>query len=329
MLIKEAKNILVVQLAGLGDMVLATPALSALRQNYPGSRIFLLTNSRAADIVRGSEDIDEIFICDTVRAFLNLLKRLRSLHFDLVINLYRIYSFSGMIKMLLLFTGIGGKYWAGRDTDGRGFFYTFKAADTLGGSRHEVERKLDIVRALGGKVDQIRFKIRYTQEEEIALENLFKKEGINKQNALIGINCTTVSPGRNWTRQGYQGLAERLVTEFPVEVVFCGNKLNYNIMGDFRADTALRVKDMTGKLTLMQLVVFIRRCKLLISPDSGPGHIAASLGTPLVSLFGEGEYEKLRPYGEEKKVRIIRTPLKLITVEQVFEQAKQLLKEYA
>jgi len=329
MLTKEAKNILVIQLAGLGDMVLATPTLSELRQLYPHTGIFLLTNSRSADIVRGSPDIDGIFIADNLAGFLKLIKKIRSCHFDLVINLYRLHSFRGAIKMLLLFSAIGGKYWVGRNTDGRGFFYHLKVKEQLSDTRHEVEHKLDIITALGGKIKDINFKLGYDKENELFIRGLLKKEGIREEDTLIGINCTTVSLGRNWTAAGYHQLTEQLIRDLPVKVVFCGSRLNRKIFDDIKIGLSVRVIDLVGRLTVKQLVAFIRRCNLFISPDSGPAHIASVLKVPLVSLFGEGEYDKFRPYGDEKKIRIIRTPLKLITGERVAEQVKQLLKEYA
>jgi len=327
MLTKEAKNILVIQLAGLGDMVLATPALEGIRKLYPESRIFLLTNSRAVDIIKGSHDIDEIFISDNLKDFLGLVKKLRLYHFDIVIDFYRLYSIKGAIKMFLLFLAIGGKFWVGRDTDSRGFFYHLKVKEELSDTKHEVEHKLDIIRALGGDINSIDFKVRYNKEDEFFIGNLLEEKGIEKEDIFIGINCTTVSPGRNWTLEGYRELAEQLIKELPAKVAFCGNRLDYKIFDVSTFDSSAKIIDLVGRLTVGQLIAFIRRCNLFISPDSGPAHIAAALKIPLVSLFGEGEYSKFRPYGDDKIIRIIRTPVKFITPEEILAATRNLLNK--
>ena len=327
MLTKEAKNILVIQLAGLGDMVLATPALEGIRKLYPESRIFLLTNSRAVDIIKGSHDIDEIFISDNLKDFLGLVKKLRLYHFDIVIDFYRLYSIKGAIKMFLLFLAIGGKFWVGRDTDSRGFFYHLKVKEELSDTKHEVEHKLDIIRALGGDINSIDFKVRYNKEDEFFIGNLLEEKGIEKEDIFIGINCTTVSPGRNWTLEGYRELAEQLIKELPAKVAFCGNRLDYKIFDVSTFDSSAKIIDLVGRLTVGQLIAFIRRCNLFISPDSGPAHIAAALKIPLVSLFGEGEYSKFRPYGDDRIIRIIRTPVKFITPEEILAATRNLLNK--
>jgi heptosyltransferase-2/heptosyltransferase-3 len=323
--VKKINSILVIQLAGLGDMVLATPALSALRSLYFQAKVVLLTNSRSVDIVRGSKDLDEIFILDNLSDFLKLFRKLRSYHFDLVINLYRLYSFKGAIKMFLLFLSIGGEYWVGRDTAARGFFYHLRVPEKLNDSKHEVEHKLDIIRALGGQIKEMNLKVEFDKEDEDFIKDLLKKEGIEDKDILIGINCATFRPSRNWTAVGYAQLAEQLTKKMSVKVAFCGGSLDRKIFNKIKFKLSVEVLDLVGKLTVRQLITFIKRCNLFISPDSGPMHIAAVLGVPLVSLFGEEEYNEFRPFGDEKLIKIIRTPMKLINPEQVITTVKQLL----
>jgi len=97
-------SVLVIQLAGLGDMVLATPAIHALKQLYLGATISLLTNERSAEITTGSSDIDEIFILRGIKNLLKICGFLRGGHYDIVINLARIYYLPGSLKMFLLFS---------------------------------------------------------------------------------------------------------------------------------------------------------------------------------------------------------------------------------
>lgn len=321
----KKNSILAIQLAGLGDMVLATPALSALRKLYNKSKVCLLTNSRSADIIKGSQDVDEVFVADNFFYVLKIIKKIRAYNFDIAVNLYRLYSFKGALKMFLLFLAIGGRYWVGRDTNGRGFFYHLKIKEKLPDEKHEVEHKLDIIQALGGQIDAINLKVEYDIKDDNFVADILNKEGIGSNDILIGMNCATFKSSRNWKIAGYIQLAERLIRELSVKVAFCGRDIDRKIFNNIRENLSVEVVDLVGKLTVRQLAAFIKHCNLFISPDSGPMHLAAALNVPLVALFGQGEYSELRPFGEERIIRIIRTPIKSITVEEVLNAAKGLL----
>ena len=89
---------MLIQLAGLGDMVMVKPTIENLKQLYPQAKICLLTNARSVEIIRGSPFIDEIFVLEGLIKIFATVKRLRDYHFDMIINLYRLYSFKGVIK---------------------------------------------------------------------------------------------------------------------------------------------------------------------------------------------------------------------------------------
>jgi ADP-heptose:LPS heptosyltransferase len=112
----------------------------------------------------------------------------------------------------------------------------------------------------------------------------------------------------------------------------------------FKIENLMRQKplDFVGTFNARELAVFLKRCRLLISPDSGPVHIASALGVPTVVLFGPGEYVRYRPYGNAEKTIVIKKEIecspcfknvcrnnkcmKLIAPEEIFEAVKQLLE---
>lgn len=341
--VKNVKSFLIIQLAGLGDMVMATPALEALRQLYPRTKICLLTNSRSIEIIRGLPYIDEIFVLEGLRNVFTIIKRLRSYHFDIVINLYRLYSFKGAINMFLLFWAIGGKCWIGRDTDGRGFFYHLKVPEKLSKKKHEVEYKLDIIRALGGQIKDINLSVEYDGHDEDFVNKLLDKEGISDNDILLGVNCSTFRPSRNWMIDNYAKLADNIIERLKVKVVFLGVVSDKIFFIKIKKSMKQEPLDFVGTFNVRQLATFLKRCRLLISPDSGTVHVASALAVPMVVLFGPGEYERYRPYGNEEKTIVIRKAvecapcfklrcsnkkcMKLITPEEVFQAAKQLLEK--
>jgi len=330
-------------LAGLGDMVMATPAIEALRQLYPQATICLLTNSRSADIIKGSPYLDKIFILTGFINFFTTIIRLRNYHFDMVVNLYRLYSLKGTIKMFLLFWAIRGKYWVGRDTNRRGFFYHLKVPEKLSDKRHEVEHKLDIIRRLGGQIKGINLRAEYDRNDKDSVSAFLNRQDISESYALVGINCSTFRSSRNWTIENYAKLADYIIERLKVKVAFIGVAKDKNLVLKIKKLMNQEPLDFVGAFNVRQLVYFLKRCKLLISPDSGTMHVAAALGVPMVVLFGPGEYERYRPYGNEEKTIVIRKGvdcapcfkrkcsnkkcMKLITPEEVFQAAKQLLEK--
>lgn len=338
---QKVNSLLIIQLAGLGDMVMATPAIEALRKLYPEARLCLLTNPRSLDSIRGSPYIDEIIV---IKGFTNIfaaLRKLRKSRFEMVINLYRLYSLQGAIKMFLLFLAIGGKKWVGRDTAGRGFFYHLKIPEKLSDKRHEVEYKLDIVRTLGAKIEAIDLKAAYDAADEDFVNRLLDKEGLALTDLIVGINCSTFKLLNNWTIEGYAKLADLLIERLKVKVAFVGVESEKTLFARIKEDMRYQPLDLVGRLNVRQLTCFLRRCRVFISPDSGPVHIAAAFKIPIVVLFGPGECERYRPYGNEEKTIVIkkevpcgpcykekcsdRKCMDLITPDEVFQAARQLL----
>jgi ADP-heptose:LPS heptosyltransferase len=340
---KEVNSLLVIQLAGLGDMIMATSAIEALRRLYPQAKICLLTNPRSVDIIRGSSYINEIFVLEGLRNIFIIIKRLRDYHFDMLINLCRLYSFKGAIKMFLLFWAIGGKYWVGRDTAGRGFFYHLKVPEKLSDKKHEVEYKVDIIGALGGEVKDINLKVEYDEGDENFVNAFLNREGITKDDILVGINCSTFRPSRNWGLESYAKLADYIVKRLRVKIIFLGIAKDKNLLLKIKKMMKQKPLDFVGAFSVRQLTIFLKRCRLLISPDSGMIHIASALEVPMVVLFGPGEYERYKPWGNEEKTIIIRKEvecspcfkkichnkkcMKLITPEEVFGAVEHLLGE--
>ncbi|KPL24030.1 MAG: hypothetical protein AMS23_06035 [Bacteroides sp. SM1_62] len=335
------KSILLIQLAGLGDMVMATPTIESLRRLYPQAKICLLTNPRSFEIIKGSPYIDEILVFKGFNNLFTVINKLRSYHFEMVINLYRLYSLKGAIKMFLLFWIIGGKQWVGRDTDGRGFFYHLKVPEKLTDKRHEVEYKLDIVRALGGQISDINLRAEYDKDDEDFVNSFLNKKGITGGDILVGINCSTFRPSRNWIIESYVKLADRIIDKLKVKVVFLGTARHRSLFTKIKDSMNQEALDFIGVFSVRQLAYFLKRCKLLVSPDSGTVHIASALRVPMVVLFGPGEYARYKPYGNEERTVIIRKNvdcapcfkntcrdnkcMKLITPEEIFKAAEQLL----
>ncbi len=297
-------SILVIQLAGLGDMVLATPAINALKDSYPRASISLLTNGRSAELIAGSKQIDDILILNNTGDLLKIAGLLRSRHYDIVINLARLYSFIGAIKMCLLFWLINGKFSLGRNTDGKGFFYTLKVPEALKELKHEVESKIYVISAMGADVKKINFSLNISHNDEQFIDKFLSQKGIKPDERFLVINCSTFRPSRNWPAEYYAELSNQLNLEIKRKIIFIGVSKEKAFFIRIKKLLNFEPLDFIGVFTVKQLVAFLKRSSLLISPDSGVVHIANSLGIPLVELFGPGEFHRYHPYNNVNAIVI-------------------------
>jgi predicted lipopolysaccharide heptosyltransferase III len=341
------KKILVIKLAGIGDLILASPALRALRKRFPKAHIALLTISRAKELAEGSPYIDELFCLNpaskNLREIVRLIRSLRRKRFDMAINLYNLFTLRGALKMVLLIYSIGARYRVGRNTDNRGFFYTIKVPDERFSDRHEVEYNLDVVQALGADIKDKGLEISISDKDREFVQEFLKQNGIGENDLVVGINPGAFRPSHRWSQESFARIADRLTKKYEAKILITG--------GPEEIELAQKIADMmkiepiiaTGEVTIKQLVSLIERCNLFISNDTGAMHIAAAMKTPLIALLGPGPL-RYSPYGNKDRYIVIKKDvgcspcykfrckkhlcMKLITVEDVLKAAEELLRRF-
>ncbi|MDX1765071.1 MAG: hypothetical protein R3231_12195, partial [bacterium] len=158
------QRVLVVKAAGIGDLILAVPALRALRHRHPDALIDLLVTPKCADLFRNSPYVDQVHVIQTqgmtnrvtggdLLPLMKTLGRLRKKRYDMLINLYHLFSDKGARRMKQLCRVIRPRIAIGRNTDGRGTFFDAWIPDSwdapILADRHEVDLNLDVVRLLG------------------------------------------------------------------------------------------------------------------------------------------------------------------------------------
>lgn len=351
----EVKSILIVQLAGIGDLVMGIPTIKALRNKYKDAYLGLLVISRSRQLMAGNPYIDEMFVLDikdtalkhlfSKRGFVKVfktLKELRKLDFDIVINLERISSWIGAFKMAIFFMLIGGKFWIGRDTDGRGFFFDFKIKEKTLEHKHQVELNLDVCRALGVDIKEVKLDIPILDGDRIFISDFLKLHDISDKDVLIGFNPGAFRPSRRWFEGCWAGLAERLIKEYGCKIVITGDSSEQKMIEEIARLAGDKRLIIATNFTLKQLTALLERLRLFITNDSGPMHIAAAVQTPIIALFGPGDNYQFSPYPQSDKYIVIRKEtncrrpcykfkcrnhkcMKLISVDDVLIAARRIL----
>ena len=298
---ESIKKILIINLGGMGDFLLSTPALKALRYFFNEAKISLLAPLAAAQIAESSNYIDTVctfnIMHNTIPAaaiLKNILTigRLRKLNFDLVINMRTIYSFKGAQKLKLLLAMIDAKKSVGRNTEGWGDFFDIQVPETQFGRKHESEYDIDTAKALGAVISEKSFELNITEEADQKARDILGGFNIGSDDIVIGINPGGM-PSRRWPIESFKALMQRLREKINfVKFIITGSRDEVTLVRELEyTDTFI----LAGKLSPIELCAMIRHTKVFISNDTGPMHIAAILRIPLVALMGPGDLVRFDP----------------------------------
>lgn len=301
---ESIKTILIINLGGIGDILLSTPALKALKEFYPDSRIYLLAAGQVVEFAKGLPYIDEVFVFNLNLGVIKILRNLkvmvvlRKKRIDLAINMRTLVSKDSALKMRLLLAAINAKAKAGRDTAGRGGFFDFKIAETDQPEKHEIDYNIEMMRALGIEVKDKAVDFKIEEDSFKKINQILEKEGVIKEDTLICMHYGG-KPSHRWPLESLLQAAQKIGEKIDCKFVLAGGKdeLGSELCVAYRAIAPADIKiiNLAGKLAISELGALIIRCNLLIVNDTGPMHIAAALKAPLVAIFGPGYMAQFDP----------------------------------
>ncbi len=307
---EQLKNILIINLGGIGDLLLSTPALRALKNNYPQAKITLLVIPRVAELARGLSYVDEVYIfklnfgLGALWSNLKTLSVLRKREFDLAINMRTLVSKSSALKIKILLEMINPKVKAGRDTEARGTFFDIKIPETDKDDKYEMEYDVDTVRALGVQEFNRNLEFNISKSEEEKILPILKRESINESDILIGVNPGGM-PSKRWPVDNFASIITSISKELRCKFIVTGAKNEIGLAKRIVQLSNKDIVDVSGQLSIRELGALIKRCDCFISNDTGPMHIAAILKTPLVAIFGPGFITRFDPRNISEKVIVL------------------------
>jgi lipopolysaccharide heptosyltransferase II len=299
--LEDVERILAVKLVAIGDLVLLLPSLKALRERFPDGYIALLTNPRVKEVVEGLPFVDEIIYYDVFNAhrglkgFFYIQTLLKEKSFDLVVEFDQRYRVTSLLAFLS-----GAPLHAGFSVPKQGRKGLMDIRVPYDKEKHEMESFLDIVRALGAKVQKPELvPIPHSLANEKKVENFISSHGL--AGGKIVILHTVTSPlatERRWEKEKFAHLADYLL-ERGVKVVFTGSPLDLSYIKEIVALMKGKPVIAAGELSLKEFSVLAARSSLVVSVDTGALHIAAASGSPVIGLYGPSDPRKWSPYGEK------------------------------
>ena len=343
------KRIIIVRMDRIGDVVLSSPAIKAVRGAYPDSHIAVLVRPYAKEVVDGNPCIDEVITFDKsgeekgLLGKIKFIARLRNKKFDLAIILHpknssHILAYLARIPIRL---GYDKKM---------GVLLTKKIPHTKQyGLKHEIDYSLDLLRYIGIESSDKSLQVPVSRASEERVRALFDKNGISQGEAVIVIHPAASCRSRRWALERFAKVSDVLSKKYGARIVVISGPGEDKVMGDKVAGLMKsKALNLAGKTSVSDLASILRRSRLLISNDSGPVHISCAVGTPVISIFSRKDRgispERWGPVGK-KDIALHKDAgceiclahncklgfkcLNMISVEDVLSAADKILKNYS
>ncbi len=298
------RNIVVRMPNWIGDMVMATPVLTDLRNAYPNARITAMCRAPICDLLKNDPEVDELFCFSKTSSFSrrsdkkNIIGKLRHGKYDLGVLLTHSLSSSwwfwqGKIENRL-----------GYDCNGRHFFLSHPVPLPSNVERqHLVHTYKMLLEPLGIPLSNTHPRLFLAQKEQDEARTLLNQHGVTKESTVIGINPgATYGSAKCWLPERFREVAEKLLTDPSVFIVFFGDQSTAPLVKEISKGLVPRVINLAGLTSLREVAALISLCSVLLTNDSGPMHIADALGTKIVALFGSTNEIVTGPYRNGKVI---------------------------
>ncbi len=294
----------------IGDAVMCEPALRGLRALFPQAELAMLAKPAIAELFMGYPGLNQMIVYDDkgghagIGGKWTLAGSLRRYRFDLAVLFQNAFE----AAFLAWLAGIPRRY--GYATDGRVLFLTEPVAvPDRRAPAHQVEYYLNLLRPLGMAAEASAPMLPVSAEEDRMTGIRLVSAGINSSDLLIGINPgSTYGSAKRWLPERFAEVARRLAEQLreaegaQVAVVILGAKGEESLGKDIAARLDGRSVVLSGATTIRELMAVVNRCRLMITNDTGPMHIASACGVPVVAVFGPTDWRTTAPYGQERSV---------------------------
>ncbi|MGN0941106.1 MAG: glycosyltransferase family 9 protein [Selenomonadaceae bacterium] len=295
-------NILIVKLSAIGDVIHALPVSYAIKETYPDARVTWVVEPPARDILVDNPYIDEILLFEkkkfkeSLSGFLEnfspFRKKLKAGHFDIALDLQGL----GKSAAIAFFSGAKRRYGTANMRELSNYISQPVSGEHANG--HIVERYLDVARAIGCKVNEVRFPVAISERDEKIAKTTLKAAGVpeGKQYAVLAVGANW--PNKRWSTTNYAALSGWLYNQHIIPVFVGGGALDENLVADIISKSEIPPVSVVGKTSLKQLASIIKGAAFTIGGDTGPVHLAAGLKIPTIMLMGPTDANRNGPYGQ-------------------------------
>ncbi|MFQ6093265.1 MAG: glycosyltransferase family 9 protein [bacterium] len=283
---ESPKRVLVVRTDRIGDVILTLPVVSALKEKFPEATVDMLLSPATCELVAGHPHVNEIVIDDErgdhagLRGFFHLVRLLRNREYDLAVVVHPTFRLALLLPMAGIPIRIGTGY--------RWYQFLFNKKfyehrhDAL---RHEAEYNLNLLRPLGLQFSGVRFDLPVPPKAFERIDEMLRSVGVTSEDRLAILHPGSGGTARDWPLYKFSELGERLMKESDIKVVLTGSSDEVDLVSEVSRRMNPRPLMEVCELTLKELAALIQRAHLLVINSTGPMHIAAAVGTPVIAFF--------------------------------------------
>ena len=327
----KPSNILVIDFGQLGDVVMSLPALRAIRTRFPDAQITVAVGKPGGELVKLSGyandilEVDRVSLRDgptliSIGRIAKFVASVRKAKFDFVIDLHSYYE----TNLLGFLSGAPHRLYSRRSNRSLDFLSNFKPQPAKEvETTHLIDRYLDLLKPLGIQNPPRSPTLKTNPAADFAVEALLKKEKAQSGELLVGLFPGAGHPGRIWPLDHFAELADHLVRNDRVRIiVFTGPEERSKVpemRPQFPQGTIF-----FDRLTIPQLVSAQARLTIFVSNDTGPVHIAAAAGTPVIVIMDRPDPHSFTPIGDHHRL-IFGQSVRNISVAQVYKAAHEVL----
>jgi 3-deoxy-D-manno-octulosonic-acid transferase/heptosyltransferase-1 len=341
-------NILIVKLSAIGDVIHTLPALNAVRKQYPDAHITWLVEEAAYGVIKGHKALDRIIVSKrktwlkglagrscvkNFREVCSFVKQLRDTRYDIILD------FQALLKSgVLIWLARGGRkigFDKGMEHQEHSYIFLNERVPPVDMEVHALTRGMMLLEALGIHSPEAVFNVPVSDRDRNTADDLLMQYGIKAPKPLVAINPMAKWETKLWDNLKFANFADRLIEQVNADVIFTGSREDSKAIEDIISNMKTRAANLAGRTDLKTLAALYEKTSIVVSTDTGPMHLAAAVGTPVMALFGPTAPWRTGPFGEGHK--IIRADIecspcfkrqcntmecmKQIRVDQVFEAA--------
>ena len=307
------KNILVVKLSAIGDVIHALPVSYAIKETYPDAHLTWVVEPPARELLEGNPYIDDILVFEkkkfkSVRGFLQNIgpfkARLRQRQYDAALDLQGLFKSAAIA-------------WLSQAPLRLGTCNMRELSDRVSrpivgphAQGHIVERYLDVARALGCRVGKVMFPMEVSRRDQDLAGRILQQAGANPANPYVVLVVGGGWPNKRWPTKYFAQLADHLYSQQRIPVLVGGGAVDEGRAAEIQAQAEIPPINIVSRTSLKQLAHILRQAQAVVGGDTGPVHLAAGIGTPTIMLMGPTDANRNGPYGQPQNAIEAEHPCK-------------------
>lgn len=299
------RNIFVVSSTAIGDTLLSTPAIRAVRERYPHAHIIAHFNIKNMELFENNPHIDDVIpYYGGYKKFLRTIREIRKHKFDLVL------IFHGNEPQATPMAYLSGARFILKLPNTSEYRFLLSNKDRVirwQDFSHGVEQRLEVAKMAGCTVSDIRMVLPVTDEGMTRVDSFLKQNGVSEGDVLMGFQVGASTVSRMWFADRFIELGKRLINAGDnIKILITGSPREYTYCREIAEAIGMNVLVSAGRMPLQFVPALLKRLRVLVTGDTGMMHMAIAVGTPVVALFAVSDARRSGPYYDREKHKVIQ-----------------------